>query len=314
MNKQKSIDLLQNIGQEVYTESIYTGLQQYWVKALSPDNPLWQFVESKAFTVDSSAHLLAMQDNRNKQIGFIGFYEAIEQVDTQQIIQDAVVWLKERGVKKIVSTFDGSIIQNYRFNQDADQAFFGEPTNPSYYIDNFSKYGFKPMNHYVSGIRSDFNTILPYVETDLGEYSIRQVNPKNIKQDMKIIYDIAMRSFENTSEYFVHFTWQEFWYWYETSIAKADLRYIEILYHKQEPIGMCYSFVEGKQLIMKTIGVIPEYQGQGVSRFLAFSQHTKAKEDKLESVIYALIRTGNVVSKMPYPGVEIFRKYQTLAL
>ncbi len=314
MNHQNSINLLDKIGIEIYSESIYQDLRQYWHKALASENPLWQFVDSQSFIVSDSAHLIAIQDSRNKKIGFIGFYESLEDVDTRSIIQEATSWLRQKGVEKIVSPFDGSILQKYRFNNDADQIFPGEPTNPNTYVNNFVECGFTPLNHYVSGIRTDFNTILPYVEKDLGDFSVREFDITRAEEDTKILYDLAIKAFENTSGYFVHFSWDEFSYWYSSSIQHADPRYIEILYHHQKPIGMCYSFVENKHLVMKTIAILPEYQGQGASKYLAFSQHTKAKEDKLAAVVYALIRTGNAVSKMPYPGVNIYRKYQTLAL
>lgn len=310
----ESYQTLTGLGKEIYDKQKLLELGGYWKRALSEENPFWYLVEYRAF-FEQGVHLLACIDPRLPRMGFIGFYEARQNIATAPLINRAADWLREQGCRQIVGPFDGMILQRYRFCQNEGQAFRGEPINPEYYIEQFRKAGFKPFNHYVSGIRKDLETIIPLVEAETKnhpDFVIRPIDLSNYEAELRLVYDLSLLVFRGTSQYFTGYSWEEFSYWYLPLKSIITPRYFELLYHKSRLVGACHSFVQNNKLIMKTIGVLPEYQSQGVSRLMIYSQHRKALEDKLESVIYALVRTGNVVTKMPYPGVKIFRNYQTV--
>jgi ribosomal protein S18 acetylase RimI-like enzyme len=65
---------------------------------------------------------------------------------------------------------------------------------------------------------------------------------------------------------------------------------------------------------MKTIGVVPAYQNQNLGSALIYALHIQAKEEKYETIIYALFREGNVASKINPYGATFFRKYETYVL
>lgn len=317
---EESLTVLSQLGRILYPDAICQELLVYWSRALSQANPLWSHLRHKTFIEHGQGkvtHLIAMIDERLPGVGFIGFYET-DREDSNELIQSACKWLRHQGGKHIVSLFDGSILQRYRFNNETDQAFAGEPVNPSYYQVQFKAAGFKSYNHYVSGIREDYNTILPQVEAATlalpKDFFIREIDLSNFEADLKIIYDLSIPVFRGTSPYFVEYSFSELAYWYVPRKSQISPRYLEFLYHKDRPIGACHSFVQNNQLVMKTIGVLPEFQNQGISRTLIYSQHKKAHQDGLSAVIYALVRTGNAVTKMPYPGVKIYRTYQTMVL
>ncbi len=313
----ESLSILTTLGKKLYSAKTYQEKLSYWQQALSPNNPYWHYGEAQGFLLDAPSgqiHVIASCDKRLPGIGFLGFYES-DLLEAHDIIQEAESWLYNRGCKKIVAPFDFTILQSYRFNELAgDATFMGEPTNPLYYKKQFEDRGFRYFNHYVSGIRSNYNTILPYTaEADsMGNYHVRSININDYENELITLHALQMKVFAGTSDYFVPFSREELLYWYLPLKNKINVRYVEILIHRDQPVGFCYSFVEGNKLIMKTIGLIPEVRATGASKILIHSQHQKASEDKLEAVIYALVRTGNVVSKMPYPGVEIFRNYFTM--
>jgi hypothetical protein len=313
----ESLSILKELGVKLYSKEVAQERLQYWEYALSKNNPYWNYGEAQGFVLDTSeakSHIIASHDKRLAGIGFLGFYES----DFSQIgyvVEEAEKWLRSRGCKKIIGPFDFSILHRYRFNEKSDWPVFrGEPTNLDYYQKQFENVGFVLFNHYMSGIRTDYNTILPYTEGAdvLGDFKIRTIDLNDYENELRMLHSLQMKVFSGTSEYFVPFSVEEFLYWYLPLKDKINPRYVEILMSGDDPVGFCYSFVEGDKLIMKTIGLIPEMRNTGASRILIYSQHKKAFEDNLKAVIYALIRTGNVVSKMPYPGVEIFRNYFTM--
>lgn len=313
----ESLSILKELGVEVYSKEVLQERLQYWEHALSKNNPYWNYGEAQGFVIDTpgdKSHIIASHDKRLADAGFIGFYES----DFSQmgyVLEEAEKWLRDRGCKKIIGPFDFTILHRYRFNEtNSEPVFKGEPTNPDYYQKQFESVGFASFNHYVSGIRTDYNTILPYMAgaDSTGGFKVRAININDYENELRMLHSLQMKVFSGTSEYFVPFSVEEFLYWYLPLKDNINPRYVEILMSGDNPVGFCYSFVESDKLVMKTIGLVPELRNTGASRILIYSQHKKAQEDNLKAVIYALIRTGNVVSKMPYPGVEIFRNYFTM--
>jgi len=60
---------------------------------------------------------------------------------------------------------------------------------------------------------------------------------------------------------------------------------------------------------MKTIGILPDWQEKGIGNALVYEVHKFAKNNNIEKVIYALIRTDNKVKHFPKDDTIIFRKY-----
>lgn len=308
--------ILKKIAERHYSKQTLQELSDYWIRALSWENPVFTFVDAQAFahtSPEGEAHLVASRDNRLPDLGFIGFFES-DPINSTPLLKEAVNWLREHGAKRIMGPFDMTIMQRYRFNHADDQIFHGEPVNLKHYEKEFEQVGFLSFNQYVSGIRSDFSTILPYTDPkgEWGEFSLRKFNPEHFEDELGLVHHLSVSAFTDTSEYFVKFSLKEFLYWYNPLKNVIDPRYTEFLYHRDTPIGFSYSFVQNNILIMKSLAVLPKYQGEGASKYLIFSQHSKAQEDELEAAIYALVRVGNNVAKMPYPGVEIFRNYSSM--
>lgn len=213
-----------------------------------------------------------------------------------------------------MAPLDMTILQRYRFNRSDKQVFPEEPVNPQYYEKQFRKAGFSTLNTYLSGIRHDFSTIIPYTKPKggMGDFSLREMNLEQFEGELETIHRLSMSAFSDTSEYFAEISLKEFQYWYQPSKDKINPRYVEFLYHQNEPIGFLYSFVQNNTMIMKSLALLPEYHRKGASKYLIYSQHGKAQEDGIDAAIYALIRSGNNVTKMPYPGVDLFRKYVSM--
>jgi hypothetical protein len=311
-----SLQLLDRISMRHYSPDELVELRSYWARSLSVDNPVTDFVERQGFAIskgEEEAHLIASVDRRIPELGFIGFFES-DSLDVSNLLAMAEGWLRERRAIKIVAPFDMSILHGYRFNNAAGRLFRGEPLTVPTYPGQFEMAGYETLNSYVSAIREDFETILPATAPKKGseDFSVREINIKDFEIELLLLHTLSLAAFAGTSEYFVDYSLAEFLYWYSPLKDFINPRYVEFLYHKSTPVGFAYSFVQDQRLIMKSIGVVPAYHGAGLSKYLIYSQHRKAQEDGLESVIYALIRLGNNVTKMPYPGVKQIRSYRTL--
>jgi RimJ/RimL family protein N-acetyltransferase len=80
----------------------------------------------------------------------------------------------------------------------------------------------------------------------------------------------------------------------------------------EEVIGFCRFVEEDSQtIIVKTIGILPAYQGKGLGNAMAYKLHESIVERGYQTALYALIFEGNRVNRMPRDTAEFFRRYKT---
>jgi N-acetylglutamate synthase-like GNAT family acetyltransferase len=114
---------------------------------------------------------------------------------------------------------------------------------------------------------------------------------------------------------FVNITEEEYLYIYKDYEQNINNLSIQIISDKDgKDVGFCSSIIDpiNNIIILKTIGVLSEYQNKRVGAALLHYQHKIAQEKEFTKEIYALIKLGNIVTKLPYPGIKVIRKYVAL--
>ena len=299
----------------------------YINKIIKPDNPSFKFIKIKSFIAYDNekpiGHISAIIDSRlnqdNVPIGIIGFYECIEDNKISSLlIKKAVEYLKKEFCKIVHAPIDLTIWHPYRFaiDQKENEPFVLEPLSKDYYISQFKNEGFEIKIEYGSAERIDFNTIISYTEKDyestIGEgFQIKELTKDNFREGLISIYKMVNEIFRDSWS-FVNVSEEEYMYIYENYEKNLNNLMIQIISNKEgEDVGFCSSIVDSinNVIVLKTIGVLPEYQNKRIGAALLYYQHKKAKDMKLSKEIYALIKLGNIVTKLPYPGIKIIRKY-----
>jgi GNAT superfamily N-acetyltransferase len=271
-------------------------------------------------------HICAMVDHRAPKTGLVGFYECIDEKTIRAtLFHEAERVLRAQGCTRILGPVQLTIWHSYRLaaEQPAD-TFFMEPINDDRYLADFAENGFMRKERHVSAQRSDFRTILPHTAhayAALAQNGLRlhRCTEETFTRCMRDIYDVASMAFRQ-SDGFIPLSFDEFAYFYEPYRTKTDDAIIEVVYAEdgQErntiPVGFCFSVpdpLRSGTMILKTIAVLPSHQQHGIGAALLHSLHRAAVERGVHTCIYALIRMGNNVSKLPYPGAKIIREYWT---
>ena len=299
----------------------------YINKLIKPCNPSFKFIKIKNFIAyeneKSVGHISAIIDSRlnqdNNPIGIIGFYECIEDDELSSVlINKALEYLKEKNCKVIRAPIDLTIWHPYRFvvDQKEKESFILEPLTKEYYIKQFKKEGFEIKIEYGSAERTDFNTIIPYTEKEYESaiqegFKIRELTKNNFREGLLSIYKMVNEIFKDSWS-FVNLSEEEYMYIYGDYENNINNLMIQIISDKQnKDIGFCSSIIDpiNNLIVLKTIGILPEYQNKRIGAALLYYQHKKAKDMKLSKEIYALIKLGNIVTKLPYPGINVIRKY-----
>ncbi|MGD0976895.1 MAG: GNAT family N-acetyltransferase [Minisyncoccia bacterium] len=318
----KLIDIL-------YLKNQNTNLYKNFIlDSLKPKNHFYKFADIQNFFAlehDSpQGHISAMIDNRLPGVGLVGFFESSNAEIADKLIDLSIEYFREKGVTTIRGPIDLSIWHRYRFANPADTGniFLFEPFNKPKYPEYFSNYGFKIAEKYFSGLRTDFNDIINYTKDGYDKacqkgFKIRTIKLNEFNEELKIIHRLSLEIFKESWS-FVPISFEEFSSIYKGIEKKINPRFCEFICDGKKEIGFCFSIPDftsrEKKLIIKTIGVLPEYQGQNLGLALIYDQHVKAKADNFETIVYALMKYGNRASQINPYGAKIFRDYEIYEL
>lgn len=312
-----SLIFLSEIANLAYNSAIRSRAIEQWQKDLDPKNPQWKYVEFKSFIFDSSsgkAHIFAMIDKRLPEIGMVGYFACTDSESGARVISQACKWLKTvHKIKDVYGPINGTLPNDYRINLSDDFVFPGEPLNPKWYLEAFELAGFSVFNRYASGRLKHINIILRNAfknSTRVDKrFSIRPFEGDVHGNDFKIYNTVRNKIFPKQSIYCAAISLEERIY---NSSGKFDPRYTYFLLDNSVEIGFVMAYIYDKMLILKTIGILPEYRGMKLSRLLLEPVHKNAMKDGAKTAIYALVREGNEVHRRRHPLARIFRRYVTM--
>lgn len=301
----------------------------FLVAALRAENPFFRFGRLQSFLglegQQPVGHCSAMVDQRIAGVGLIGFFECVrDPAVASALLDEACAWLRSQGAAVVRAPVDLSIWHRYRFMHPAraDNLFSFEPFNLAYYPEYFLAHGFRRVGAYRSAYRRDVSDIVAYAEPGYRHavqagFSLRPVNLKDFTAELKIFHALALKIFAGSWSY-VPISWEEFFDLYGGLASRIDPRYCQFIGNGKREVGFCFSLPDplgpGKRLVIKSIGVLPKFQRQQLGSALIYAQHRQAQADGYDTVVYALLREGNVASQINPAGATVFRTYETYEL
>ena len=250
-------------------------------------------------------------------MGLVGYFASSDRFTGADALNQATKWFREKhGIKKEYGPIHGTITSDYRLNLADNFSFPGEPVNPKLHIEAFQEAGFHIFNRYVSGIARHYSFFIKFfTQKPSREYSHMFLRPFDVADqhnDLKIYHKLMNAIFPSNSIYCPTISFEEREYNVAVKDPIFNPLYTYFLKDKNKSVGFVISYPYKNQLILKTIGLLPEYRGKHLSGILIKKVHDQANQDGLEAAIYAMIRVGNLAFKMKRPGVKIYRKYVTM--
>ncbi|MDB5179287.1 MAG: GCN5-related N-acetyltransferase [Patescibacteria group bacterium] len=316
-----SLRQLTAITNVAYGEEIRSVAQAVWDKQLHPNNPLWEHLVAKAFSIESAdgtAHVIAFTDERLPDLGIIGFFGATTLDAGVAVLKLAEHWLATQpGVTRVYGPINGTITYDYRLNDASDYKIPGEPVNPAWYLDVFRAAGYRDFNHYVSGQTRYFGLFIRlFVRTPrvpLASLKVRHFDASAKLDELRHYHELMNAIFPSQSIYCPVLSWEERRYNLGGLEPIFNSDYSYFLEDDGRPVGFIVAFPHDDQLVIKTIGVLPEYRGKRVSGLLIHRVHQQAKKDGLKIAVFSTVRVGNSIYRMRRLGVRTTRRYVTLS-
>lgn len=302
-------------GNQYTFEGFYRDLE----KQCNPDCPTAKKQKRLSLAVMDGdvviAHVTLIKDPREKaDIGWFGFFECS---DDQEIFHMLWKALREEcatwDIKQLRGPINGSIWNQYRFVSGGDSSvpsFHGELLCKNYYHSLFQPLATNEV-HYYSAKRDEFNNLIdvtkPFYEKAQQE-GVRIEKIKNTSPElMQQLFTLARRIFES-SWGCVPLDDEELHYLY----SQDKLVHLDSLYtmrKRDDLIGFAVCFREGNSTLnIKTLAIDPAYQGKGLGNAFIHFVHADV-HDRINRMIYALIRSENKVSKLPKDDAVVFRQY-----
>lgn len=282
------------------------------------DNPNIIFIPFSAFENEELvAHVALIIDKHlPKGEAFFGFFETKQDSSVFEAIWKS---LGERAKKMNISLLkgpiNGSIWHQYRCIKQADNSeyFKSEPLSEIYYYRLLTQ--MRPLSEvsYYSAFREKFAKVMGAIKTEFGKltaagFDIKELENVSYEQLLSIV-KISKMVFHNSWGY-TDLTEKDFLQLYSSDKIAAHLNKLYLLYKDRQIIGYCSTSKEDEQtLIIKTICILPKFQGLGLGNAMAYKIHINAQKEGFKKIIYALIREGNKVKNFPTDDTLIFRQY-----
>lgn len=244
---------------------------------------------------------------------YFGFFEIQDTQDFNDLWNEMFAEAKRLGLKKIFGPVNGTVWHPYRVISEtsSEQFFVQEPLSKEEYFNLFKNINPAHIIEYHSAYRTDFKMILELTASSLPlliSHNIQIVQENYSIDLLKLIYELSVSIFSGNPGYY-NLSFNDFAKLYtEPNDGNTELLIFKVL-QDDKPIGFSYNLLMDKKMIMKTIGLLPEWQDRGVGYALVNKIHQFAQEKNIEKIIYALIRSDNKVKNFPKDDAVIFRKY-----
>jgi hypothetical protein len=278
----------------------------------------------------------------NPTIGTIGYFQALEKPAAVRAMLDAAVqWLESQDAQRILAPMDGDTWHNYRFNTGpfTEAPFIKEPWNPTTYPALIEAAGFKIAETYdsysVGPAKAAANQKKFYDRCLKQGYTFHPITAKNFADMLPIIYQLSLRIFPDNVLY-TPIREDEFigMYLPAKPLMKDGLSWLA---HDPDgnPAGYSFCFpdvadamraMNGKtnlaakirfllnkkkavRTCLKTLGVVPERRGSGLSAALTHLSYKHSAELGYRETLMCLMHSSNDSRRFSGNADRPFRTY-----
>ncbi|MCM2321760.1 MAG: GNAT family N-acetyltransferase [Oligoflexia bacterium] len=252
----------------------------------------------------------------------IGFFECdpARPIVARSLMEAASAWARAQGAERLVGPMNFNTWFSYRFRVgDASGAlasgeapFAFEPVNPPEYPRWFETWGFRPVERYHSqafSLEGLAEKTAPDRERALAAgYTLRELDSGALlEKEVPILHRISMECFKDNF-LFQPLPFELFRQLYVPIAGKADFRLSRFVVDPNgREVGFFFVLREREYAVMKTIAMLPEGRGKGLSNALFHESSRAALELGHRSAIAALVRSGAQSESYARKSQELWR-------
>jgi len=259
----------------------------------------------------------------SERLGLIGHYAASDGQGGDEVLREASAILAKAGCTFAVGPMDGSTWRRYRLltERGDEPVFFLEPDNPDDWHTHFDARGFSPVAHYFSAVNDDIGRCSfpePVERRLLGAgVSLRTMDPHDLEHELGVFWSVARQSFVSNFLY-TPIAESEFRDMYAPLLPAVNPDWVILAEQAGRPVGFSFcvpDLLQAKRgqvidtAIIKTLAVIPQYQGKGLGSLLLHRSTLAAREGGIRRLILALMHERNPSRRLNRSLMRDFRRY-----
>ena len=183
---------------------------------LHPDSPFAVDYEWTGFLVHENGKLVGkaiLAWRKNTTIGNLGFIDWInDEKVAKLLLSKAEAVAKEKGFQEIKTPIDLNFFVKYRMKcKGGGPAYFGEPIYPDYYHDLLEQCGYGVIGTWDTYLIKRFATFTNLLQKRkkmekrkhayIGKVTIRRIKVSDWENEVKIVYELFVKSFSAMKEY-----------------------------------------------------------------------------------------------------------------
>ncbi len=252
------------------------------------------------------------------QHGLVGLFCCENNTDsTDALMQQAVVWLKEKGLTMMRGPMNGDIWHRWRFMTRGFETvpFPGEPRQPDYYPSLFTGVGFAPVRTYSTKLISDLPAQLAKLSKSAQYNAKRGITYRNLDRDkwaseLVTMFQLCRHSFaENWGV--TETTESEFVDIYNRWLKRSGPEQIVYAQDKSGAVvGLGLAMLSPADTInLKTIAILPGQSGFGLGKAIAAELYQRGIDSGLKKAQHCLIGPMTPVQKWDQGLGMVTREY-----
>lgn len=273
---------------------------------------------------------LPVPDQPGAHAGAIGEVESENAEAVGALLEAAAGHLAEHGCTHALGPLDGSTWHPYRvvtWSADGEPPFALEPNSRPAMADGFRQAGFSPIAHYHSTRLDALPDGGPRARERAERLkaqglSIRPFRAEQAGAELDRLFTLAQGAFA-TNPFYRPIPRAVFRALYEPALALTAPDLVLLAERDETPVGFAFGLPDAAQaargepvdtLVVKTVGVDPALQGQGLGGALTDALHEAGRRLGLKRAIHALMHSGNRSVRITQRhGSRVIRRYALLA-
>lgn len=282
------------------------------------------------------------QGKTSASIGLIGFFDSLEkEKPCRALFDNAIAWLQQQGVSKIVGPMEGGSWFDYRFNIGpfGGRPFLLEPYTPAYYPELWEDYGFTTHTDYYTRHLEDIDTVLPTLRQHYSHalsqgFSFRSLQAKQYKQDIATLYRLSNQT-SVTNPLHLSQPITHLYPYFQQIKHLMDNSLINFVCNTNgEEVGFIFALPDhftAQQILARkprrllayhlakrhtdalniyAIGVLPEYHREGLASALSYKTYQAAQNRRLTKSNACLLQEGNPADKINGGSGIVSQRYR----
>jgi GNAT superfamily N-acetyltransferase len=232
----------------------------------------------------------------------VGFFEVDPRFESvaSDLLDAASEWLSSRGCARAVGPLALNTWFPYRFRVDSESEhhFPWEPINPPAYPGLFARAGFTEVQGYHSvataGLAAYAEKTRPaYEKAAASGFTFRPFDgAKLMEREVPLLHEISLKGFADNYLY-EPIPLAAFRELYVPIANKMDFSYaFFVLSPEGKEVGFFFGFLQEDAVVLKSVTVLPEYRGFGLSNALSHLIAKRGVEHGATKYISALVRSG----------------------